>query len=445
MTVTVSPRILLPEFDVHMERMNNMSKKGKLFLMVPAAMVLVAAAMITGCAQSSTGPPGLSITREIPENETDSAVWGKYYPSQYSSYLKNKEESKTEYGGSVRESKLDEFPYLRQLFAGMGFGEDYNEERGHTYSLIDIREINAKRKPGGTCMTCKSTEVPGLIKKLGVKYYSMPFDEVSKLVKHPIGCLDCHDPKTMALRVTRPAFIEAMRRRGKDVTQASRQELRQYVCAQCHNEYYFHKQSKEVDHPWDNGFEPEDAEKYYNDKKFTDWIHPKSGAEMIKVQHPEWEHNYGGTHYTAGVTCSDCHMPYIREGASKVSSHWWTSPLKTMDQSCGVCHREGNDWLKSRVLNTQKRTQELLDTAGNDIVVAINAIEKAGKSPDVDRKRLADARNLHRRAQFYWDWVSAENSTGFHNPQGAMHSLGKAIDLARQAQVAASQAAANLR
>ncbi len=34
-----------------------------------------------------------------------------------------------------------------------------------------------------------------------------------------------------------------------------------------------------------------------------------------------------GTHARAGVACADCHMPYQRVGAAKVSSHHVRSPM----------------------------------------------------------------------------------------------------------------------
>ncbi|HXG16649.1 MAG TPA: ammonia-forming cytochrome c nitrite reductase subunit c552, partial [Calidithermus sp.] len=53
---------------------------------------------------------------------------------------------------------------------------------------------------------------------------------------------------------------------------------------------------------------------------------------------------------------------------------------------------------------------------------------------------LARARDFQRRAQFYLDFVEAENSTGFHAPQEAARILGAAIDFARQGQVAVRDA-----
>ena len=61
-------------------------------------------------------------------------------------------------------------------------------------------------------------------------------------IVNPIGCGDCHDNETMALKISRPAFVEAFERQGKDMKDFSRQEMRSLVCAQCHVEYYFNKE-----------------------------------------------------------------------------------------------------------------------------------------------------------------------------------------------------------
>jgi nitrite reductase (cytochrome c-552) len=47
---------------------------------------------------------------------------------------------------------------------------------------------------------------------------------------------------------------------------------------------------------------------------------------------------------------------------------------------------------------------------------------------------LSAARNFQRKAQFYLDFVEAENSTGFHAPQEAARILGESINFSRQGQ-----------
>jgi nitrite reductase (cytochrome c-552) len=403
--------------------------------------LIIATALLTGCA----GPrevPQKPLTPEIGAGEEDPAVWGKYYPRQYASYMKNREESKTEFGGSVRYSHLDKKPYIRVLFKGYGFGEDYNEERGHVYSVTDVRETKRiTPKTAASCWNCKTPTAPKQIAAEGVAWYKKPFNEVAKDVKHPVTCWDCHDPKTMKLRVTRQNMINAFKRKGKDVNAASLNEMRTYVCAQCHSEYYFEKDTKEVLNPWDKGLSPQDIVAYYDEEKFSDWKHPQSGTELIKMQHPEYEMAAGGVHQTSGVACADCHMPYVRDGVEKYSSHWMTSPVKHLDVSCRTCHRQTVEWLKGRIREVQVRTNELLDIAGEENVRAIRAIETASRAAGMNKAKLDEARKSHRTGQAYWDWVAAENSMGFHNPEKAMHILGLAINNARQAQVLAAEAA----
>ncbi|MDT3699362.1 MAG: ammonia-forming cytochrome c nitrite reductase subunit c552 [Thermincola sp.] len=370
----------------------------------------------------------------IDENELDPAVWGKYYPSQYNSYLKNSEMSKTDFGGSVKESKYIVEPEILELFKGYSFSKEYNEERGHTYALQDMlasKRVNAATP--GTCLSCKTPTAPKLMKQLGPAYYTTPVVELAKQAKHSIACADCHDPKTMDLKVTRPAFIEAMKTRGIDVNKATQQEMRSYVCGQCHVEYYFQKGSQVVTYPWKDGMEPTQISAYYDKMNFTDWEHPDSKAKMRKVQHPEFETWSNGTHGSAGVSCSDCHMPYMREDGKKISSHWWTSPLKTIDVSCQTCHKQGTTWLKDRVLNTQTKTFKMQTTAAKVIAEAHQAIKKGLENSNADKTKINEAQELVVKAQWYWDWVAAENSRGFHNPVQAMDSLGLAIDYAHKA------------
>ncbi len=386
----------------------------------------------------------------IDPNETDPEAFKDKYPYHYDSYMKNAEmhEPALKYASSEKKkSRLDQFPYMRDLWAGYGFSKEYNEARGHVYTLVDtlgapdhpgIKRIS--KKTTLTCMYCKSAEVPQLLEQMGNDYFKTNLLENKDLFKHPISCSDCHNPETMELRITRPALIEAMERRGTPVSEATHQEMRTLVCAQCHVEYYFNPDDHgRVTFPWDNGFEPEDIYQYYQERDFADWTHARTKGKMLKAQHPEFEMFQGSVHQRAGLSCADCHMPYIKQGSAKISSHWWTSPFRTFEQSCGTCHKESKEEMGQRVLHTQDRVKEALDRAGNANKAAIEAIEKALNSGNYDEKLLNEARELHREAQFYWDLASAENSMGFHNPQKFLETLADAIDLARQAELKAVQ------
>jgi nitrite reductase (cytochrome c-552) len=247
----------------------------------------------------------------------------------------------------------------------------------------------------------------------------------------------------MELRITRPAFERAMEARDIDLDKATRQEMRTYVCAQCHVEYYFLGEDKVLTFPWSQGLNIENIEAHYDDYEFKDWTHRDSGAPMIKIQHPEFELWSTGIHAKSGVTCADCHMPYVREGAVKVSDHWLRSPLVNMNKSCQVCHKQNEEELQERILTIQDRTAELLYRTDEAILDAIDAIAaaKAAGASDVD---LEEARYLHRRASIRWDFVSSENSMGFHSPQEAARVLATAIDYARQAELSANQVLAKI-
>lgn len=422
-----------------------MKSKGFILALAAIAAVVVLGAMYMSFQKNNRVQAETAKLPPIGENEIDPAVWGKHYPRTYDSFLRGKETGvSTKYGGSDPYDKAEQQPEIKTLFVGYGFGEEYFEDRGHFYALEDNRKITpARRKAGAVCLYCKTPAIPGLLAKYGDSFGNYTYEEMLKEAKFSIGCSDCHDPKTMELRITRPALDEALKERGKDWRQASRQEMRSLVCAQCHVEYYFTKDPKKVKFPWDNGFTADDMEKYYGPYEnpiHVDWTHLQSGTKLLKAQHPDYEFSQGGTHNAAGVSCSDCHMPYMREGNVKVTSHWWVSPTRTINQSCTQCHRESEQWLKDRIHYIQDRTFEALRTAGQLNVQAIKEIEQSAKTAGVDRKLLEEARSLHRSAQWRWDYMSAENSMGFHNSQEGLRTLSKSIDLAHQAIATARRA-----
>lgn len=383
----------------------------------------------------------------IADTEYDPAVWGRQYPLEYNSYLKNKETalSPTGFGGSVNDQKSIKEPEILVNFKGMAFSKDYTEDRGHPYSLEDFK-ASKRVTPStlGSCMTCKTPNLRDIYKDMGWNYAKTPLNDLLPGIKYPISCANCHDPKTMKLHVINPAFIEAMQRRGVDVAKASREDMRSYVCGQCHAEYYLEPESKRVVFPWDKGLKPQEIYAYYKGIPSgfdSDWQHPDSGAKMLKAQHPDYELFTEGVHGKSGVSCADCHMPYMREGGRKYTSHWVTSPMKHVQASCRTCHTQDEKWLLERVKTTQNNVSQLQRIAGQTIASAHETLGKAAVSARINKDELEKARELLRNAQWYWDFVAAENSMGFHNPDQALNTLGKSIDLAHQATVRANRTA----
>lgn len=384
---------------------------------------------------------------EVSPDELDPAVWGRNFPRQYDRFMMTQDDTiSTAYGGSVPYSKLERYPAMIRIWAKMPFSVDHNEERGHYYAKIDQEETQRVQvvKQPGACINCHAAEAPQLIAELGWETFNRtPYDELKDRLHFGSSCADCHDPETLELRITRPALIQGLAERGIDVSQASRQEMRTYVCAQCHVEYYFLGEDKILTFPWSQGWQVEDIEAHYDAYGFKDWTHAESGAPMIKIQHPEFELWTTGLHAQSGVACADCHMPYMRDGAVKISDHWLRSPVVNINQACQTCHRQSEDELLQRIVTIQDKTAELLRHAEEAIVAAIDAIA-AAQAAGASDEALAEARSLHRQASMRWDFISSENSTGFHSPQEAARVLAHALDLARQAELAATKAAATV-
>jgi nitrite reductase (cytochrome c-552) len=330
-----------------------------------------------------------------------------------------------------------------RLWAGYAFSIDHDEERGHFYAQVDQAETRRVQPPynqPGACANCHAAEAPQLIEQMGwVEFNHTPYNELVENLHTGSSCSDCHDPATMELRLTRPALINALDAQGIDWTQATRQEMRTYVCAQCHVEYYFAGTDKVLTFPWANGTNIDNIDSYYTEIEFTDWTHAEANSPMIKIQHPEYEMFTTSIHYEAGVACADCHMPYIREGGIKISDHWLRSPLTNVNAACQTCHNLPEDQLEARILHYQNSTAELLRLSEEALLEAIDTIV-AAQEAGVSDEALVEARNFHRRGQLRWDFVSSENSTGFHSPQEAARILAMSIDLAHRAQQSATAA-----
>jgi len=404
---------------------------------------------------------------ELSDTTDDPAVWGRNFPFQYDDYRRTVDMVRTRFGGSeafprtpteadprsvVARSELEVDPRLKIMWAGYPFAVDARESRGHAYMLDDQTYTERQRvavQPG-TCLHCHAS-IYTAYKNLGqgdlFKGFElmnkMSFADARKLVTRPIACIDCHDPVTMQLRITRPAFIEGIRAlkaaqgmKNYDVnSMATRQEMRAFVCAQCHVEYYFKGAEKRLVYPWLKGNQIEQLLDYYDKLQHHDWLHADTGAPVLKVQHPEFELWSRGIHARSGVACADCHMAFKRVGAFKISDHHVRSPLLNINHACQTCHRWPEAELKDRVETIQQRTFELRNIALDALVDLINDIKRA-RQTGVNEADLAEALNFQRKAQFYLDFIESENSMGFHAPQEAARILANSIDFSRKGQAA---------
>ncbi len=376
----------------------------------------------------------------ISEWEPRNEVWGQNFPRQYESYLETLDTTfESQYYGSVMIDYLEKYPELVIMWAGYAFARDYNQGRGHYYSVTDVHNTLRTVQPQpATCWTCKSTDVPRVMAEIGIgEFYSSSWSEMGSQIVNPIGCQDCHDPETMNLRITRPALIEAFQRRGDDINKATHQEMRSLVCAQCHVEYYFGEENYLI-FPWDEGFSADEMETYFDNYEFADWTHSLSRAPMLKTQHPDYELYMTGIHAERGVSCADCHMPYKREGGLKFTNHHLTSPLSNIEGSCQVCHREGEEKLRQIVYDRQNKVSEMRGIAEQNLA-RLHIEAKAAWDAGAAEEEMEPILQLIRHSQWRWDWVAAANSMGFHSPTEALRVLGTSIQKAQEARVLLSR------
>ena len=413
---------------------------------VTFALGMLGASILERREEARRQPP----LQKIADMEMDAAKWGENYPREYDSYKRMEDsspETKTKYGGATQRDYLEETPANVVLFAGYAFAKEYRQARGHVHTVEDVthtarmqvvdKDGNHQLDPAkpATCWTCKSPDVPRLMAQMGVKeFYASKFVQLKDQIKHPIGCYDCHEPNTMKLHITRPALREAFQRQGRDIDQASHQEMRSLVCAQCHVEYYFKSEGNYLTFPWDKGTTPEQMEEYYDGIDFADWTHAVSKTRMIKMQHPDYEVYRTGIHAYRNVACADCHMPYRTEGGVKFTDHHLQSPLLNIASSCAVCHRWSEQEIRLRVEGIQDKVREGRGRAESALSLAhfdVAAAMQAGAGDD----ELAGVRTLIRHGQLRWDYVAANNGMGFHAPQECLRILAGAVDLAGQARL----------
>jgi nitrite reductase (cytochrome c-552) len=290
---------------------------------------------------------------DLDETVVDPEVWGQNFPRQFDGYQRTVDMERTRFGGSEAFDKLQDDPNLSTMFAGYGFGIEFNEERGHIYTLFDQEEsarVTELDQPG-SCLQCHASNtvayyeagveagappvtpdvgfddprrVEAVLKGFAI-VNALPYAEANELVEHPVSCIDCHDPRTMDLRVTKPGFLigvqelagsedplphlpsieewrEGDRAEPYDPNAlASRQEMRTMVCGQCHVEYYFKGEDKQLTYPWDRGIRADEILGYYDEVGQVDWTHAISGAGVLKAQHPEFELWNTGVHARSGV------------------------------------------------------------------------------------------------------------------------------------------------
>ncbi len=456
---------------------------------VAGCAVLAFALVLASCTDQATEPKVPTYKTGLKSDETSNKAFEKLFPAQWLTYQRNNKDDvtqMTDYGGPVPWSKNDNVdqppvgnpkaaqPYLKNLWLGYPFSFEYRKARGHTYGLEDVMNTDRINRYSAdnaglptTCWNCKTNKIEEWHKEYGDKLWAIDFQafrQKQDMKDSSIGCPYCHDPADMKTRIMSIPLKDTLEKLNVDLAKASRNDMRSYACGQCHVEYYFQKEkfgpAQKPVFPWTTGataekpfagVDPENIYEYYKDHGvetskgmegwFTDWVHPVSKTPMLKAQHPEFETWINGPHGAAGVACADCHMAYTRSAdpdKKKTSNHQWTSPLLNIEGTCKQCHADKTpEFLKERVLFNQRRVYDQLLKAQEISVRAHEAVRQASEYAGEKNAKfddlMAQARENVRHGQWMWDYVSAENSMGAHNPVKALDTLARSQEYSRRA------------
>lgn len=352
------------------------------------------------------------------------------------------------------------------LYAAKGDGAikawDMVKDRWPGDNLQKVRGLPGTAAAGNAvCWTCKTTDP-----MLGWAYLGDPKPgtsfartkspiDVMRASNHSLNCNFCHDPHSAKPRIVRDALIAAVSRgdtvynEGKnwakvDVKDAGVRGFTRKVgylsrpdsklmCAQCHVEYVCNpgldpKTGKKV------GFDsqltnlipfqsPAKLEQFYEKVGFADFVHPLTGAKLIKMQHPDTETYNGSKHDQMGVGCNACHMPKVKKNGKTYTNHWATSPRNYMKETCLTCHKD----------KTEQQMNQVIDAMHNHYVGKVRYAEarmgemfdafEMAKAAGVSEEVLAKARKLHQTAHINWEWHTATNGAWFHNPEASAKQL----------------------
>jgi formate-dependent nitrite reductase cytochrome c552 subunit len=295
--------------------------------------------------------------------------------------------------------------------------------------------------------------------------------DLAKDLNHGLNCFYCHDPHAAKPRVVRDGLIQALTRPEADTLWHKDQKhtnfkvidmglrgfnrkiaiLEKYdtrlQCGQCHVEYNCNpgydprsedtsKYAVTMDSPLTNHFPYKDVlglyDHYVKQVNFLDFKHTLTGGLLWKAQHPESETYYNSKHGKAGVGCDACHTPKMKDKKTgkTFTSHFAVSPRVMLKETClaSKCHPKWTeeeakysiDSIKAFGKGKMRKAEFWLDALIDKIVEG----KKAGLAADV----IKQGQDQHLKAHILWEYWTAENSDGFHNPELARESLTRSVD-----------------
>ncbi len=341
-----------------------------------------------------------------------------------------------------------------------------DKEPGSSDQKIFLPQTAAAANP--VCFNCKSQDHILKWKYMGDPDPNAQWSRTSRPVEmardlhRPMNCFMCHDPHSTKPRVVRDALINAVVDRGEgsypyDKAKSQQTTMQKIMfrdfraigvlsrpdstlmCAQCHVEYVCNpgldpKTGESIGmadrrtnyFPWVNAL---DLQKRYEEVRFKDFRHAVTGAALTKLQHPDTETFWGSTHERKGVECKDCHMPKLKNRAGKAYTfHGQRSPRYMMRETCTRCHAYWTpEQAEYEIDAVQNYIRGRMAKAEFWLGQFIDKFDEA-KTAGVPEEALRQAREFHDTAHILWEWWTAENSDGFHNPALARESLARSMN-----------------
>jgi formate-dependent nitrite reductase cytochrome c552 subunit len=365
-------------------------------------------------------------------------------------------------------------------------GWEYVLEKGKVWDILkDTRPETNEHRPfltqsaaaaNPTCMQCKTQDNILNWAYKGDPHPAARFSrlsnpvEVARSVSHALNCFICHDPHAARPRIVRDALIEALTRPEADTLwhkdpkrtgiQVIEMGLRGFPrkiallekydsrlqCGQCHVEYNCNdgydprnadtsKKTVGYDSGLTNHFPYKDVfglyDHYLKQVSFLDFKHALTGGLLWKAQHPESEAFYNSRHAKAGAGCGDCHTPKLKGKNGKVfTSHFAVTPKANLKGTCLQCHKKWDEEQARYAIDSVKaHIRGKMRKAEFRIAALIDKIV-AGKAAGLPGEVIQKAQDHHLRAHVLWEFWTAENSDGFHNPEMAKEALLQSADQA---------------
>lgn len=368
------------------------------------------------------------------ESASPKAMQAKF-PNQYMSWAATSEQEE-------RTDMLASYPAAIVLWAGSAYAKEYHSPRGHHFAVADVSHTlrtgvapaAGEKGLSASCWTCKSPDVPRLIDKLGVEGFSAQnFTDLGTEMNSVVYCTDCHVNGSAELSLPRPHAQDAMAKVHLPFDKQDSNMQGAQVCGQCHVTYYFQpERSNKVNIPWIFGSTADLIEKYYDARRFYEWIHPVSKTPILKARHPEFEHWSRSQHAEVGVTCISCHMPPAKDATGQeFTNHQVSDALANYEQVCQDCH--GN---KSALVDSLQQAKTQIDAKAREVEgLLVKAHYEAGAAWEAGANwaMMNDAIMAIRHSQWRWDFAMSSHGIYAHNPEEGNELLDKAIVQANEA------------